>query len=144
MTRLVIAGVPKAGKTTHASIARVALGGDVVPVRHTDDLIAMFPGRDGWSAASEYCARSWLTRPGPWIVEGVAAVRALRKWLAAESAREATGAIRGALPCDRVLWLGTPHVVLTPDQARMAKGCETVWRQIRPQLLARGVHVEER
>lgn len=133
MTRIVIAGVPRAGKTTRAlmdsEILAIAVG--VCGVRHTDDLIAS--GAD-WSEISEIVASRWFPLPGPWIIEGVAAVRALRKWLRAN----ATGA-----PCDRVVWLGSPRVALTPGQAALAKGCMTVWREVRPELLARNVHVEE-
>jgi hypothetical protein len=44
---------------------------------HTDDLIAL-----GWSEASA-AVIPWISRPGPWIIEGVAVPRALRKWFAA-------------------------------------------------------------
>ena len=117
--RLVIAGVPRAGKTTLAGAG----------ARHTDDLIATHK----WSDASDVVV-TWFDAPGPWIIEGVAAVRALRKWVLGR----ATGA-----PCDRVIWLGSPRVALTPGQAALAKGCMTVWREVRPELLARNVHVEE-
>lgn len=149
MTRLVIAGVPKAGKTTASmAICGVATTADLTRtpaglsgrfgpgayVRHTDDLIGASLGHGplSWSGVSEVVA-TWFDATGPWIVEGVAAVRALRKWLAAHP----TGA-----PCDRVLWLDTPRVALTAGQRRMAAGCRTVWREIEPSLLARGVHVE--
>lgn len=119
-----IAGVPRAGKTTLAAERRAP---DSEP-RHTDDLIHL-----GWSGASDVVS-TWFYLPGPWIVEGVAAVRALRKWLRAN----ATSA-----PCDRVVWLGTPRIELSRGQAALAKGCATVWREVRPELLARNVHVEE-
>ena len=45
-------------------------------MRHTDDVKHL-----EWSAASLEVA-TWFDAPGPWIVEGAAAVRALRKWLA--------------------------------------------------------------
>lgn len=123
MTRLVIAGVPKSGKTTLANSF-------VRPVsRHSDDLIGARP----WSWVSTEVA-TWFDAPGPWIIEGVAAVRALRKWLVAHP----TGK-----PCDRVIWLDFPWFALTHGQATMAKGCRTIWDGVRPALVARGVHVEE-
>lgn len=118
MTRLCICGVPKAGKTTLANTL------NVIRVLHTDDLI----GYD-WSRQSELVS-GWFDKPGPWVIEGVAVVRALRKWLRARP----TGR-----PCDQVMWLGTPRVVLGAGQASMAAGCLTMWRAILPELHARGV-----
>lgn len=122
--RTIIAGVPRAGKTTFAALLSSREG---VPVRHTDDLI----GALDWGAGSREVAK-WFSEPGPWIVEGVACTRALRKWLAAHP----TGR-----PADRVYWAARPTVALTSGQRVMAKGCETVWREIAPALEARGVDI---
>lgn len=119
MTRLAIAGVPRAGKTTLAE----EMGGG----RSTDDLIGL-----GWSEASLE-ASGWFDEPGPWVVEGMAVPRALRKWLAAHS----TGT-----PCDRLTWLGKPHEKHSPGQAAMGKGAETVMQGIVGELRNRGVAVE--
>lgn len=123
MSRIVIAGVPRAGKTT------LALSGDYPGrVLHTDDLIRPH----AWSEVSAEAAE-WFDEPGPWVIEGVAAVRALRKWLSWHP----TGR-----PCDRVLWLGTPRHELGKGQSALAKGCWTVWDGIRNEVRARGVLVE--
>ena len=134
MTRLVIAGVPRAGKTTLAN-RRVLELYPAHELRHTDDL-SRGERLVSWSEASAIVSTQWFSAPGPWIVEGVAAVRALRKWCLAHPDVMQR-------PCDRVLWLDIPRVPLTPGQETMAKGCRTVWRQVRGELLARGVHVEE-
>lgn len=126
MTRIVIIGSPRAGKTTYA-LALAAR--ERVRVRHTDDLITMV----SWSKVSEIVAFQWFADPGPWIIEGVAAVRALRKWLAANSE---------GVPCDEVIVLEQPHVELTPGQASMAKACATIWAQVEGEIRARGVIVE--
>lgn len=119
--RIVIVGGPRTGKTTtSAEIARGA------PVRHTDDLIAM-----GWSEASAEVAR-WMDEPGPWVIEGTAAARGLRKWLAAHTFGK---------PCDEVLVLWDPHVPLTPGQRSMAGGVRVVFGEIVSALRARGVEV---
>lgn len=132
--RVVIAGGPKTGKTT---LAHEMVGGDDerdrgehahVTVRHTDDLIHM-----GWSESSA-AAALWLDEPGPWIIEGVAAPRALRKWL---------GSHPEGKPCDVVYWLDAQRVELTPGQAAMAKGCATVWLGIVDDLRARGVEIRD-
>ena len=125
--RLVIAGVPRAGKTTAAEKFGELRQGD--PIRHTDDLIADFE----WSAASLEVSR-WFDEPGPWLIEGVATVRALRKWLAAHP----TGT-----PCDGILWLDKPREQLTPGQTTLAKGCRTVLEGIREELERRGVEILE-
>lgn len=137
MTRIVILGGPKTGKTTLATQIAYGDGGDrtftrspVPPsIRHTDDLIHF-----GWSEASQHIADEWLTQPGPWIIEGVAVVRALRKW------REAHPGERP--PVDRVIRLTTPHVALSKGQAAMAKGEETVWWEIEAWLEMHEVRVE--
>jgi adenylate kinase family enzyme len=126
--RLLIAGVPRAGKTTLAKTIVRTLPCSLIVMgpRSTDDLIAL-----GWSAASERVA-TWFDAPGPWCIEGVAIPRALRKWFATHSAGR---------PCDEIRWLGTPRVPLTSGQAAMAKACETVWDEVRPELERRGVRI---
>jgi adenylate kinase family enzyme len=123
--RVLILGVPRAGKSTLA--ARLAKGTGLTP-RHTDDLIAL-----GWHHASERAAL-WLDEPGPWIIEGVAAVRALRKWLRLPA--------RPGAPATRVLWLGSPRLPLTERQDHMAQGTTTIWREVLPELQRRRVTVE--
>lgn len=118
--RLVITGGPKTGKTT------LALNYD--HVFHTDDLI----GEMEWSEASQHIADHWLNMPGPWCIEGVAAPRALRKWLAQ------TGIGR---PCDEIIFMRLAHEPLTPGQTTMSKGLHTVWKQILPELQDRGVKI---
>ena len=122
--RIIIAGGPRTGKTT---LATQILQADGFPVRSTDDLI----GKLGWSEASAEVAE-WFDDPGPWVIEGVAAARALRKWLGAHP----TGS-----PCDAIVYLSVPKVDRTPGQNAMAKGCDTVWNEVRPSLVARGVKI---
>ena len=111
-SRVVVAGVPRAGKTT---LSRALDAGEV---RSTDELIGL-----GWSEASEEVSR-WLGLEGPWIIEGVATVRALRKWL-----RRSTES-----PCDLVLWIPDPRVDLTSRQWGMANAVRTIWAEIVPNL----------
>ncbi len=120
MSRIVICGGPGVGKT---SLARI-LG--VTPVHHTDDLMSL-----EWSEQSLACC-ALLNRPGPWIIEGATAVRALRKWLAANPI---------GLPFDEVYWLEETHEKLTPAQARLKSGCKTIWKEILPELDFRGADV---
>lgn len=120
--RIVIGGGPRTGKTTLAG----HIGG--ADVLHTDDLIDQYD----WSAASEQIASQWLPMPGPWILEGVATIRGLRKALT----------LTEGPPCDLLVWLTEPKVTRTPKQESMAKGCQTIFDEIRGTLEARGVRIE--
>jgi adenylate kinase family enzyme len=140
--RLLIAGVPRAGKTTLANrleASRLRL--DAVPwtshgivfhgsVLHTDDFIGRMPWSDTSAKVAEILDE--IAACGPWTIEGVAVVRAARKWLATH---------HSGTPCDEIRWLGTPRVPLSNGQAAMAKACETVWDEVRPELERRGVRI---
>ena len=140
MTRIVICGGPRTGKTTLASAVAKEMwlvtpepdiGERPDPaVRHSDDLI----GTLDWSAASAKVA-TWLDGPGPWIIEGVALARALRKWREAHPGEPP--------PVDRVIRLTTPHVELSKGQAVMAKGEATVWAEIEPWLSEHRIFAED-
>jgi broad-specificity NMP kinase len=120
--RILIAGAPRAGKTTLAAMLERE---HKLTALHTDTLIPL-----GWSEASDAAAR-WIDEPGPWIIEGVAVVRALRKWLATNQGK----------PADVVHWLGQERVPLSEGQTAMAAGCFSVWAQVLPELLGRRVKV---
>jgi hypothetical protein len=111
---LVIAGGPRSGKTALASTVAAVTGHSLL---RSDDLAGL-----GWSEASEHAARNWFSFDGNWICEGVAMPRALRKWLAANP--------EGA-PADVVLFVNGDVIHRSPGQQSMAKGCETVMREIR-------------
>ncbi len=121
--RIAIAGCPRAGKTTLAK--RLAAELDVTAF-HADDLIATHE----WSAASAELARK-LLEPGPYVVEGVAVVRALRKALDASNAK----------PCDRVLWMDKPHQALNAGQQRMFDADVKRMAELEAELVRRGVEV---
>lgn len=122
--RLVIVGGPRSGKTTIAD----SLLPSGTKVRHTDDLMMTHD----WSAASQHVADKWFTEPGPWVIEGVATARALRKWLASNPAGR---------PCDFVLLLDGAWLELTRGQEVMRKGAFTVWKQIDNDVRVRGIPV---
>jgi hypothetical protein len=125
--RVLITGGPRTGKTTLSESTARELG---ITAHHTDDLI----GKLDWSAASAHVAE-WMKTPGPWIIEGVAIPRALRKWLAAHP---------DGKPADRIVFLENvkASIPLTKGQAAMGKGLGTVWAEIMPELRARGVQIE--
>jgi len=127
MTRILITGWPRAGKTTLSTELETELG---IAVRHTDDLI----GSLDWSAASAEVAL-WLAEPGPWIIEGVSIARALRKYREAHPGEPP--------PCERLICLRSPYVVLTGRQEGMGRGVDTVMRELEPWLVAHGLDVEQ-
>lgn len=125
--RVLVTGWPRTGKSTTIAPALAAERG--CAVRATDDLI----GAMDWSAASAEVA-TWLDAPGPYVIEGVAGARALRKWLEAHPGERP--------PVDLVVVCRDPLVALTGRQAGMGKGVDTVLEQIMPELLAHGIRVE--
>lgn len=135
VTRIVILGGPKTGKTTLANTlaaererAHARAGTTHGPARHTDDLIPL-----GWSEASQ-AASLWFDEPGPWIIEGVAAVRALRKWREQHPGEPP--------PVDRVIYLTTPVRTQTAGQAAMGKGVRSVYDDIEGWLAWHGIVTE--
>lgn len=119
--RVLIIGWPNTGKTTLAA----QMGGG----RSTDEVKDM-----DWSEASEAVSK-WFDAPGPWIIEGVAIPRALRKWKEANPGK--------AAPVDRIIRLVAPHVKLSTGQTVMGKGMDTVLAEIMP-WLRQTVKIEER
>lgn len=97
-------------------------------MRGTDELIGL-----EWSASS-LAASFWFDEPGGWICEGVVMPRALRKWLA----RNPEGT-----PADLIVWVNQPVVERSRGQHIMAVGCDTVWREILPELERRETRILE-
>lgn len=118
---IIIFGVPRSGKTTTANKI-----GEFkhTPVLHTDDLMKL-----EWSSASEE-ASHWFDREGPWIIEGVMAVRALRKWLKRNPGKKLKAI---------VFFFGHPLVELTKGQETMAKSCGAIYDEIGRDLCLRGM-----
>jgi DNA polymerase III delta prime subunit len=124
-SRVLLAGGPGVGKSTRSAVLATELGCEA---RHTDSLRTTFD----WSGVSAEVA-TWFDAPGPWVIEGVAVPRALRKWLAAHPE---------GIPADVLYWGAVARVPTTPGQNAMAKGVATVWNEIRDVLLERGMRVE--
>lgn len=119
--KIVILGGPITGKTTLAQQVSVEL--DIKNVYHTDDLKSM-----EWSAASE-AASYWFDRPAPWIIEGVAVARALRKWLKRNPGKRLD---------IQIITLQRPYKPLLKGQLAMGRGVATVLREIAVELKQRG------
>jgi hypothetical protein len=128
--KIIVIGPPKSGKSSYAKVLRNLHG---VPTYCTDPLytvkdpepdVTYAPDLD-WSDCSEYVARNWLSLPGPWCIEGVGAVRALRKYLTMNKPETLKGV--------RVRLL-RPPADSDYKYSCMAKSITTIWRQIEPLL----------
>jgi hypothetical protein len=124
--RIVIAGGPRAGKSTLAAELAGVLG--IATILHTDTLIH----ECDWSAAADRVA-GWFDTPGDLVVEGVQIGRAIRKLLRAGL----------AIPIDAALWCSRPRVPLAPRQRGLAAGCAKVWREVVPGIARAGVALFE-
>lgn len=134
--RIVLCAGPQSGKSTLAHQLRergipTFCGDALSMVKRQEPDVTYLPEGLDWHESSLYAATNWLTRPGPWCCEGVSMARALRKLLAA-------GGVFDGL----VVYIANaaPGVIRTPGQATMAKGVETVWREVAPRLPRKAVY----
>lgn len=122
--RVIIVGGPRRGKSTLAAELRL-------PTFCTDPastlLEAPRPGvtylpegleASGDRGAAQWVVDNWLSKPGPWCVEGWLTARALRRWKRPEP------------PADRIIVLLDARCLTTAAQAAMTKGVRTVWTQV--------------
>ncbi len=100
--RIAIFGAPKTGKTTLSSTVTDR------SVIHSDDWMHL-----SWSDASTALVQHCNAVETPYVVEGVAIPRALRK----------------GLLVDAVIQLTKRYEALTPAQNAMSKGLQTVFRE---------------
>jgi len=130
--RIIIIGGPRAGKSTLAAQQAKKLKW---PHYCTDprslvkdplDNVTYLPEGLEWSEASQYVCDHWFSKPGPWIIEGVGTVRALRKWRAQYNE-----------PCDIIVCMFDTHpkAQRIDGQERMAKAVQTIWQEIVPRWM---------
>ena len=110
--RILIAGVPRAGKTT---ISEQIAAKQNLPLYHTDDLIESYD----WAEQSEAVAALILSYD-EYIIEGITVPRGIRKILPAP------------IPSDLIIWLPTPILTLTPGQTQMTKATHTIFNEVSP------------
>jgi len=125
MIRIVIVGGPRSGKSTLASKLGVphfctdpkSLVKDVQP-----NTTYLPEGLD-WGKDSEFVCSNWFTKNESWVIEGVGAVRALRKWVHKNM---------GQPPCDKIVVLREkyPGVTRNDGQEAMNKAVMTVWNEV--------------
>lgn len=128
--RIGIIGGPGCGKSTLAQVHARKLGCLVLCTdtleqaggtgrAQTENVLyapSQFTGQ--WSPLSQWVSDGWLNRAGPWVIEGTALIRALRKWHRARP---------GELPpVDRLFWRQDPIIDLSPGQHTMLSGHDTI------------------
>lgn len=130
MQRVAIIGGPGCGKSTLAQAHARKLGCLVLCTdtleqaqktgrASTQNVLYAPSSLNGqWSPLSLWVSQSWLNRPGPWVVEGVALIRALRKWHEAHPEE--------LPPCDVVYWCREPLIELEPGAHSMLSGHDTI------------------
>lgn len=131
MTRIAICGGPRTGKSTFASKLARELGIDLFSTGKkalvaTDNFMGV-----GWENVPRLVMER-LSELDDWILEGTQATRVLRYWY--KAAPE-------TLRLDRVHFFDRPWVIRNGGQNAMAKGVQTIWREVRPELLKRGVPI---
>jgi len=119
--RVIICGIPRSGKTTLA----LKMGGNVM---HTDSLI----GKGDWSEESRIVSDDWMAQSGDWVIEGVTALRAMRKWLKNNPQGK---------PCEVVYWSEEAKEPLSAGQRAMGVGHSNMWPEIKAELQRRGCEI---
>jgi broad-specificity NMP kinase len=122
--RIIITGFPKTGKITLAN----QLGRKYnVPIKSTDSLVDR-----SWSDMSCEIA-NWINEPAPWIIEGNAVVRGLRKWIKIKQQKRLDGV--------SIFLMTHTNSLYSSGQMALAKAIRTIWEQIRMDLADRGARI---
>ena len=129
--RVCIAGGPQVGKTT--------LGKELTSLSRTEESYIQLRSTDAlvldldWHEQSVFVL-AWLDDVGPWVIEGVPVIRALRKWLKNHPEGK---------PCDTLYWRFAARGKRSRGQETLAKGCLAVFQEVEPELRRRGVEIRE-
>ncbi len=129
--RIAICGGPRTGKSTYASKLAQELGIELFSTGKkalvaTDNFMGV-----GWANVPRLVMER-LSELDDWILEGTQATRVLRHWY--RTAPE-------TLKLDRVHFFEQPWVIRNGGQNAMAKGVRTIWQEVRPELIRRGIPI---
>lgn len=130
MGKILIIGGPKTGKST---LGRRLSGELSVPLKCSD-----FTNRGGdieplkfatkdeqWSYASEKVAE-WLDDPSDMVIEGIAVVRGIRKWLKQHP--------KDPLPFEKIIYLTVSQQELGKGQHALCRSVNTIFGEILPAI----------
>lgn len=119
MKRVIIIGHPYAGKSTLSRSLNL-------PIFSTDTKkqsreifknVTYLPELDQ-SDISDFIVSKWFTKP-EFVIEGVGAVRALRKW---------SKMYPNTMPCDKIIFLRNANQ--QDKHVSMSKAIDTIWSEI--------------
>jgi hypothetical protein len=126
--RIIIIGGPQCGKSTYALKLGIPVfcGDPRSLVKRPVDGVTYLPEHLEWSAGSDYIANNWFNQKGPYVIEGVSVVRALRKW------KKRHPVVR-SMPCDKIIYFMNKHpsVDRLAGQHAMEKAVATMWGEVR-------------
>ena len=124
MPRVIVIGAPRAGKSTYASQSGLPhyCTDPKSLVKEPLQTASYLPEGLDWSQDSDFIVSRWFRNPGDWVIEGVGAVRALRKW---------ARMYPNVMPCDKIVFIQGHHpsVIVSDGQRSMGKAIETIWLQ---------------
>lgn len=131
--QIVLIGGARVGKSTLAAHFRsqgipTYCGDPLSKVKDPEEDVTYLPEGMTWSDSSSYIAANWFSMPSGWCCEGIAMVRALRKWVEMVDYDPLT------ISNLRVIYLKTPAIdqrEMLPGQLTMLKAVETIWQGIK-------------
>lgn len=131
--QIVLIGGARVGKSTLAAHFRAQgiptfCGDSQSKVKDVESDVTYLPEGLSWSDSSSYIAKEWFSMSGGWCCEGIAMVRALRKWVEIVDYDPLT------ISNLRVIYLKTPAIdqrEMLPGQLAMLKAVETIWQGIK-------------
>lgn len=124
--KIIIIGGPRSGKSTLAKKLANKINAQrycTDPkslVKDIESNVNYLPDGIPWGDDSTHIINNWFSKEGDWIIEGVGAVRALRKWAQSKP------------PCDKIIFIkeSFPGINLSKGQASMHKSISTIWGDI--------------
>ena len=120
--KIVIIGGPRTGKSTLARTFDIPVycGDPISLVKDPEEGVTYLPNIKDWSVQSMHICNEWFSKDEG-VFEGVAMVRALRKW----------AVLNDTMPCDKIIYLTETKVEQSKGQISMMKGIKTVWEEIK-------------
>lgn len=140
--RIILVGGPRCGKSTLARKLRKQYN---IPTFCTDPLSLVKDLEDGvtylpegmeWSESSKFVLDRWMSKEGPWCIDGIASVRAIRKAIT-EGKKDILEGVY-ILPVLKQY----QDAVTKKGQISLLKGVEKVWYEILP-LISNNVITED-
>lgn len=138
LKRVIVIGGPRAGKSTYARNSGLPhyCTDPKSLVKDPLDGVTYLPEGLPWSDDSDFIVSRWFTKPGSWVIEGVGAVRALRKWAVQYP---------HAMPCHEIVVIHGHHssVTMLSGQESMAKGVMKIWGDIASDFKSITKHIQQ-